>query len=1040
MSFFLRIFSFFLSLIFTVSGAGLLGKVAPNNPMADSALSAKTNAGPTPWKDEISKNSAKAALVTVPPVIRVANADYSLDNQALTASDCTTIQTSLIDYSARQMKDYDTTISVTVPSGATAPTLNVTTQGLGNILLEARNQASNPYTWELVGGNATAGNFIEYTITYNLDGKTYTQKAASYIDFVELAAGWQTHVVRRNFSDVTHTRHEYTATLSGSASTGAGFAVYGHSGEAYYKMGVGGGGGGYVTNPTAYSGIKGWMPGYDNRENASIWYCGQPGKRPGSSPGIYIDNIDGGHRAMLDVYYDPYYVGDISDLGIKMLYWRSTSPTKIPTLYQDKMIYKLGDSLFADGDESDTLAKHYFQATNAHNDRSQYINSNPGTLVFDFDSFQLPPDGQKVTFASGLYGNFEQQVHLTTWNAWLITFHVMDKSALRALILAEDNAYRQVHDGYSDSNGTFSTYLNKLSKAKSVLNQPNASAAQIGAAKDELLSAISNLEYAPADYNQISGLVSTLYSEPSLYRPSPDLDPEYYYFGINFYPAEYYNDTSQVQNLLGGIVYGLDSRYQAYINDLYNQLNTAWRNLELISLDYSEIISYIDKASGLNDQTWSPAGNYVYANGSIYPQLEGRAIYWRHFTAETYSVWDMAINNVVMGLKIPDAWQVTDIENALRDAYNGLIIKPADYGDLNSAVANAQNVLASQVEATNPEGAGRFTNLYTNQSINLVNGKIATFTNDILMPDQDVVDTWKYELNAMLGNLKYNNADYRYANIQKEKPATYESNPTYYYTAESWQALLDARAAVVAGKLTDEQATVNAWAQNIYQARNALELNRADYSGVYAAIEQAQALNPANYTNWPTVENAINAVIYNLDIFKQTTVNSYALAINNAIEGLLIVPVSFAVVSESGVVRDFDNRFLYGLPADGSLEDLQAQGYLSITGPGHFEYDGEGPLGTGSKVSLVRDLDSLIFQTYEIIIFGDLNGDGLTDGTDAVIVYLLASGMLGMEDVGEAAYFAADVNNDGLVDYIDAELLEDAGLFLFEVDQRKLLA
>ncbi|NLP48566.1 MAG: hypothetical protein GX345_06445 [Clostridiales bacterium] len=1036
MNIFIRIFSFLLSLIFTLNGAGILGQVAPNNPAADSTLGAKANAGLTPWQDEISKNSAKAAQVTVPPLIRVANADYSLDNQALTASDCTTIQTSLIDYSAREMKDYDTTVSVTVPSGASAPTLNITTQGLGNILVEEKNQTSNPYTWEITGGSAMAGNFIEYTISYNLEGKTYTQKAASYIDFVELAAGWQTHVVRRNFFDVTHTRHEYTATLSGSASTGPGFGIYGHSGEGFYKMELGGGGGGYVSNPTEYSGIKAWMPGYDNRENASIWYCGQSGKRPGSSPGLFEDNIDGGHRAMLDIYYDPYHVGNVSDLGLKLLYWRSTSPTKIPTLYQDKMIYKTGDALFSDGDDSDTLAKQYFQATNANNDRSQYIDSNPGTLIFDFDSFQLPPDGQQVTFANGIYGNFEQQVHLTTWTAWLITFHVMDKADLRALIQSEDTAFRQVHDGYSDSNGAFSDYLNKLSKAKSVLNQPNASTQQIEDAKDELLAAINNLDYAPADYSQIDNLVSTIYMDPGLYRPSPILDPEHYYFGTNYYPAEFYNDISPVQNLLDSIVYGLDSRYATYLGDLYNQLNTAWRNIELLEVDYSNIISYIDKASGLNDSTGSAAGNFIYANSTTYPDYEGRAIYWRHFTTESYNSWDTAVNNVVMGLKIPDKDQVLTIESNLRDAYNALTIMSADYTLLNATKTLALATIDQVVEIENPEGTGRTTNLYTNQSRNLVIGKIDSFTNDVLLPDQVIVDDWASELSLMLNNLNYNDADYRYANIQKEKPSAYESNPTYYYTADSWQALLDARAAVVSGKLTDEQATVNAWAQNIYEARNALELNRADYSGVDAAIAQAQGLNPADYTNWSLVENAIASVVYDLDIFKQTTVNGYALAINNAIEGLLIVPISFATVSGSGIVRDFDNRFLYGLPADGSLEDLQAQGYLSITGPGHFEYDSQGPLGTGSKVALVRDLDSLTFQTYEIVIFGDLNGDGLTDGTDAVIANLLVSGMLTEEDVGQAVYFAADVNGDGVVDQTDIDFLELAGLFLSEIDQR----
>ena len=70
-------------------------------------------------------------------------------------------------------------------------------------------------------------------------------------------------------------------------------------------------------------------------------------------------------------------------------------------------------------------------------------------------------------------------------------------------------------------------------------------------------------------------------------------------------------------------------------------------------------------------------------------------------------------------------------------------------------------------------------------------------------------------------------------------------------------------------------------------------------------------------------------------------------------------------------------------------------------------------------------------------IFGDVNGDGWYDGQDAVIVNMLANGMLTREQVGEAVWMAADCNRDGVINQLDVELLNRAGLLLSKIDQTK---
>lgn len=92
-------------------------------------------------------------------------------------------------------------------------------------------------------------------------------------------------------------------------------------------------------------------------------------------------------------------------------------------------------------------------------------------------------------------------------------------------------------------------------------------------------------------------------------------------------------------------------------------------------------------------------------------------------------------------------------------------------------------------------------------------------------------------------------------------------------------------------------------------------------------------------------------------------------------------------------------------------------------------------LGTGSVLTMTYGDGTQ--EEYEVVIFGDVNGDGWYDGTDSVIVSCLANGMLTKDDVGDAAYEAADCNHDGVIDALDVALLEQAGMLLTNIDQSK---
>ena len=94
-------------------------------------------------------------------------------------------------------------------------------------------------------------------------------------------------------------------------------------------------------------------------------------------------------------------------------------------------------------------------------------------------------------------------------------------------------------------------------------------------------------------------------------------------------------------------------------------------------------------------------------------------------------------------------------------------------------------------------------------------------------------------------------------------------------------------------------------------------------------------------------------------------------------------------------------------------------------------------VGTGDKVNLVKWLDDSDAGSYDILLYGDVDGDGIYDARDAYLVNLMANGILTEEQVGSLKWSAADCNHDGEVNASDVLILEQAGLMLANVDQTK---
>ena len=146
------------------------------------------------------------------------------------------------------------------------------------------------------------------------------------------------------------------------------------------------------------------------------------------------------------------------------------------------------------------------------------------------------------------------------------------------------------------------------------------------------------------------------------------------------------------------------------------------------------------------------------------------------------------------------------------------------------------------------------------------------------------------------------------------------------------------------------------------------------------------------------------------------------------------IKLNFKNIISQELKIDYINRLIFGL-TQGSVsidEKVEALNKNSFS-----VSKSNKNVGTGSVLS-VLDKDNVPVEEFTVILFGDVNGDGWYDGQDAVIVNMFANGMLTREQVGEAVWMAADCNHDGVIDQLDVELLNRAGLLLSKIDQNKL--
>ncbi len=885
--------------------------------MLNAAVEALTFTG-----TNVSSNAAQAGTTTIPPVVYIAGSGYGIGAQPTG----NILQPGVVNYDSQAL-DASGSFSFSVPQGASNATVSVTTQNGGSV----------EYTWDaangvgqITGGTAYANDYLYYTFTYTLNGKTYTQVEASAVLEAPQGSGWLTFVIRDKWTAGNWNKRQ--SAVEGNMFFGTKGSVAGT-----YFTSTGGTTGGPGTTPSdagltstyyginfnnvvdAYSqgvagiGMLNWLRGSDGDDmfNNDTYWCGTTGE----------NNSDGGYRATFKMVVDTSLVSDMSQTGVFFKGINFNNSTGVYDANQTASQFYSGNSL-------STTTSALTLATAVRNDGGSgngYGTSAGHWFRRDLTG-SLPTAGNYTYYAKFNTSHPDMDKDINTIFIWNFDISYVNKASARDILAQEAEYNRQLFDGYSDANGKFTAYLNALAKVKAYAGNVMISDADTQTAVNELNTAIAQLEYLPADYTAVTAKVNEVrvqHADNSYsYRPNPDNDPTYYVTGL-YYPWNNFSSTNEVDIPIDNINWNLDIRYQATVDGYVDAIDIGWNNVMLASADYTVVDRYLGYKTGTG------ANGAAGGSGILLPQkyaylMNKEFVDATCYTTESYQAWTdaCAAGQSNRTLKAPDQAQVDTYAANLEAAYEALTLNSADYSVLDEVIGEINQNINETVEVVDPaNSANNFTIPYYDPDYTaLLTAKMAERVDGLTILEQEDVDALVIELEDLYAKLgeNLNDADYTFANREKATEATYEAEYEKYYTTASWQALVDARAAIKSGRLSGEQTQVNAWAKAIYDARNALVYNGADYSVVaeYTAKYADLLPNADWYNGWASFEAAYTAVVYGLDITQQATVDTYAANLKTAYEALTLKDADYSYLKTTiGVAKaktDYESFYTEG--------------------------------------------------------------------------------------------------------------------------------
>ncbi len=276
-----------------------------------------------------------------------------------------------------------------------------------------------------------------------------------------------------------------------------------------------------------------------------------------------------------------------------------------------------------------------------------------------------------------------------------------------------------------------------------------------------------------------------------------------------------------------------------------------------------------------------------------------------------------------------------------------------------------------------------------------------------------------------------------WANYEKAYDHAYEIYETLPYDEDTYLPSPDLK-----------QSMVNAARKNLLDAMLKLEVKLADLTALIAYYDEVKNTVTDSYSE-ETVARFNSALEWAAGLIaegiltadRQIDIDDCLAELKAAFEGLsefveTIKPVLDKIKEEVKTAEVDGAALIYNL-ATNLTPDALLKSFVNSDENGTLEVEEvvDGVVGTGSKLVL-KDKDGTVVEEYEVVIFGDANGDGVVDVMDTICLDLYTVYDASANYAKNSAqWFALNLNADADVNANDAVLLDAYTNFEGTIDQ-----
>mgnify|MGYP004459044971 FL=1 len=349
-----------------------------------------------------------------------------------------------------------------------------------------------------------------------------------------------------------------------------------------------------------------------------------------------------------------------------------------------------------------------------------------------------------------------------------------------------------------------------------------------------------------------------------------------------------------------------------------------------------------------------------------------------------------------------------------------LIQSYADYTEVDAAISAANAKIA--------------TGFYTDESVEALNNSINAVVRNLKATEQEIVNGYARDIIAKTKALVMKDADY--SAVEAAKTAAKAEIEKGIYTDESVAALNAAIAAVVEGKKIEEQSVVDGYAAEIVAKTEALVEKPSDFSKIDALYAEIAAYDPDLYTNYEEIFYVYIFDFYEVQVAdaKKTYTRISQQGEVDKLYDKLVEYKNMLELKTPEQVAKFELKngakyktsggvtYIIGLRTGLTDSALKSNFFEMENVTVSIKKVMGRTVGTGTKITVKSTLDNSVIGEYVILIYGDINGDGMITMLDSSIL---------LSYLNKGATFtavqklAANVNGDRYVNFVDVRMLNN---------------